>query len=54
VGHSQSGRLGWEIAGSHTKVVAHGFMDRDGAQRATAVLDEQEDQALVIKRSRQS
>jgi len=54
VGHSQSGRLRWEIVGGHTEVVAHGFMDREGAQRAMAVLDEQEDQALVLKRSRQS
>src|SRR5215472_10232231 len=45
-GHSRSGRLRWEIVGGHTEVVARGFMDREGAQRAMAVLDEQEDRAL--------
>jgi len=49
VGHSQSGRLRWEIVGGHTVVVAHGFMDPEGAQRAMAVLDEQEDRALAAQ-----
>ena len=49
MGHNRSGRLRWEIVGGHTEVVAHGFMDREGAQRAMAVLDEQEDRALAAQ-----
>ena len=48
-GHGRSGHLRWEIVGGHTEVVANGFMDREGAQRAMAVLDEQEDRALAAQ-----